>query len=316
MSIPEFLVPPALRLARADRVFATVPGARRHVAERALRPSRYGPPRTLRRDVAVEVTEHEGWAVYTLRPIETPARGAVVYCHGGGWVNEIVLQHWQLAAQIAAEAGTTVIVPIYPLIPFGTAQEANRVVVDLAVRAREEHGAVCLAGDSAGGQIALSVAVTLRDDHAVTVARTVLIAPALDLSLSHPQIPLVLPHDPWLGVEGTRHLIELWRADLPLEDPRVSPLAADLAGLGPLTIFVGTRDILWPDARLLRDRARAAGVEVELHERPGLVHVYPLLPTRSGRDARGSIVRRIRRALRGAPGDQGSPDGGGSAPRT
>lgn len=65
-------------------------------------------------------------------------------------------------------------------------------------------------------------------------------------------------------------------------------------------MYIGTRDILWPDTRLLRDRARAAGVAVELQEEEGLVHVYPLLPTRSGRAARERIVATVRAALNGA----------------
>ena len=66
----------------------------------------------------------------------------------------------------------------------------------------------------------------------------------------------------------------------------VSPLFGNLAGLGPLTVFSGTRDITSPDTRLLVSRARAAGVQVDHHEEAGLVHVHPLLPVPEGRRAR------------------------------
>lgn len=300
MVVPERLLPPLLRLARSNRPYRTVAGAQRRIAERALRPKAFGPPRTLRRDVTLGVHERNGWPVYTLRPARGTAVGCVVYAHGGGWVNEIVVQHWRLTAQIAAQARTTVIVPIYPLVPFGTAAMANDGFVDLALQARDEHDTLCLAGDSAGGQIALSTALTLLHEHDVTAAATTLIAPALDLSISNPIIPDVLPTDPWLGVHGTRHLVDHWRADLPLDDPRVSPIAGDLRGLGPLTVYIGTRDILWPDARLLRERALAAGVRVDLHEEPGLVHVYPLTPTRSGLTAREHLIATLRAATAGA----------------
>lgn len=300
MAVPEGLVAPLLRLTRANRTFSTRAGAQRQIDQRAVRPKAFGPPRLLRRDVNVAVTHRDGWPVYTVTPTRVRPAGCLVYAHGGGWVNEIAPQHWQLAAQIAAEAGTTVIVPIYPLVPFGTAAKVNAGFVELATQARAEHGVLCLAGDSAGGQIALSTALSLHDQHGVTAATTILISPALDLSISNPAVPAVLPSDPWLGLEGTRHLIDAWRADLPLHDPRVSPLAGDLTGLGPLSVYIGTRDILWPDTRLLRDRARAAGVAVELQEEEGLVHVYPLLPTRSGRAARERIVATVRAALNGA----------------
>lgn len=93
---------------------------------------------------------------------------------------------------------------------------------------------------------------------------------ALDLAMRNPEMDAVQPHDPWLAKPGTRVFIESWRGDLPLLDPRVSPIEGDLTGLGPLVIFSGTRDILNPDARLLAERARAAGVDVEYHEEAGL----------------------------------------------
>lgn len=167
-------------------------------------------------------------------------------------------------------------------------------IVKLAAETVSPGHTVCLAGDSAGGQIALSVALLLRDDCGVVVPRTVLISPVLDISLTNPLIAAVEPTDPWLGREALLVFAERWRADLSLTDPRVSPLAADLSGLGPLTVLTGTRDILNPDARLLAQKATAAGVTIDYHEHPGLVHVYPLTPTPEGRAARATIVERLR----------------------
>ncbi len=238
-----------------------------------------------------------GWPVYELRPQSGDARGALVYLHGGGWVNEIAVQHWWLAAQIAAEARTTVVLPIYPLVPFGTAEPVVSAVAELVLAATHAYGPTSLAGDSAGGQIALSAAVLLRDEQRLTLPRTVLIAPALDLSLTNPEIDRVQPSDPWLSREGTRVFVEYWRGDLPVTDPRVSPLGADLHGLGPVTLFSGTRDILHPDARLFVGLAHAARLDLDYHEGPGLVHVYPLTPTPEGRVARRLIVAAVRAAV-------------------
>jgi len=124
----------------------------------------------------------------------------------------------------------------------------------------------------------------------------VLISPALDLSLTNPEIDLVQPSDPWLGREGTRVFIEHWRGTLAITDPSVSPLAADLTGLGPLTVFSGTRDILHPDIRLLIGKARTACIDVDFHEEQGLVHVYPLTPTPEGRAARALLIQRLQAA--------------------
>jgi acetyl esterase/lipase len=298
VTLPGAIVAPALRLARANRIFVSADEARRHVRTRELRPTSYAPPGRLHPDVRVDVVHRDGWPVYTVAPrVGTPV-GSLVYLHGGGWVNEIVIQHWNLAAQIAAEANTTVTVPIYPLVPFGTAAEVASFVVDLVRENIERYGSTSIGGDSAGGQISLSVALALRDGHGITLPQTVLISPALDLSWSNPEIPTVQPSDPWLATPGGKVFAEFWRGDRELLDPVVSPLFGDLAGLGPITLFSGTRDVLNPDARLLVEKARAAGVQLEYLEGGGQVHVFPLLPTTVGRDMRALIVSRIRNAHR------------------
>src|SRR5690625_2182243 len=232
--IPEMLVPLCIRASRRNRPYATEAGARRHLEQRKLHPEPFGPPRTMGGDVVVDMTRRNGWPVYTIAPSGMRPSGAVVYAHGGGWVNEIVRQHWQLIGQIAVEARTTVVVPIYPLIPFGTAEDVVGEFVDIVRESRDEYGDVRLAGDSAGGQIALSTALELRDRHGIVLNRTVLIAPAVDLTWSNPLIPEVQPDDPWLAVPGARYFSETWRAELPVDDQRVSPSFGGFVGLGPV----------------------------------------------------------------------------------
>lgn len=291
-------LPALLRLTGRTRAYVSAEAARAHIEHRALHRQLFGPPPRMRRDVVLAFEHGLGWPTYTLTPKRRKAGGApertVIYLHGGGWVNEIASQHWRLAVQIAAEAYAEVIVPIYPLIPYATAADVVPAIAETVAQTMTRGQRVCLAGDSAGGQIALSAALLLRDEHRVAVAQTVLISPAVDLSLANPLIGSV--DDPWLRREALHVFAERWRGDLAVDDQRVSPLAADLGGLGPLTIFSGTRDILNPDVRLLVEKATAAGVDVDYHERPDLLHVYPLTPTPEGRQARAVIVERLGRA--------------------
>lgn len=293
-----------LKLARAKRVWSDPAAAERHLHNLATRPGRFAPPRLLRSDVAVEADRRGGWPIYTLRPANRDPRGAMVYAHGGGWVHEISGLHWRFLAQVAAEAGIEVVVPIYPLAPFGTAGEVVPVVADLVEEARQRHGSVIVGGDSAGGQIALSAALLLRDQARPAPDLTLLIAPALDSSLTNPDITAVELVDPWLGVEGTRVFVEAWRGDLPVNDPMVSPLEGDMTGLGPVTVYCGTVDIVDPDVRLLVAKLQAAGVRVYHHEGHELIHAYPLLPIREGAQARLAIVREIAEAVRRASADR------------
>jgi acetyl esterase/lipase len=299
--VPSFisqLLPIYARLRRVNRNFVDPAAARRRVEERRATPATASVPASVERRFAVKLDTSRGWPVYQVEPRDGGAQGAVIYLHGGAWVNEIAPQHWQLIAQIAEGAATRVIVPLYPLVPHGTAAQVVDAVTTIAENAQKDFGTVVLAGDSAGGQIALSAAQVLRDRRGVVLPATILIAPGLDLSMSNPGILAVQPHDPWLAMPGMQIFIDEWRADLAVDDPRVSPLFGDLSGLGPLTIYTGTRDILNPDAHLLAERARAVGVTVEFHEQEGLLHVYPLLPTSEGRFARRQIVATVKAALR------------------
>jgi acetyl esterase/lipase len=297
MILPDRLVVALLQAGKANAAFITEAGGRSLLRKRTFRPARFGPPRRLRADVSISAARNEaGWPVYTVTPRSAPPRGNVVYVHGGGWVNEISLQHWQLAAQIAAEASTNVQVIIYPLVPFGTAQAVVDGVTDMLLDSIGKHGPTVIAGDSAGGQIALSAVLQLRDRHGLTLPRTIAISPALDLSMKNPDIAIVQPIDPWLGTKGTQVFIDLWKDSLDVNDPIVSPLSGNLEGLGPITLFTGTRDILNPDARLYAEKAAKAGVDVECLELEGHIHVYPLLPTVIGKEARKTIVERVRQA--------------------
>lgn len=304
---PESLVELFLRATGANRSYLSAARAESMVRDRLRHPATFGVPRGLRRDIRIVVSRRHGWPVYRLTPSDareggglggSVVSGSVVYAHGGGWISEVATQHWQLAAQLAAECRTTVDLPIYPLIPSGSAAEVVATVVQLVLENRAELGGTVLAGDSAGGQIALSAALALRDQFGVTLPQTVLISPALDLTFHNPRIPAVQPSDPWLGVPGSRVFAGHWRGALDLRDPTVSPLFGDLAGLGPITLFTGTRDILNPDAELLRDKAAAAGVPFDFHEGGGQLHVYPLLPTRVGETARAEIVATVGSAVR------------------
>ncbi|OBI90676.1 alpha/beta hydrolase fold domain-containing protein [Mycobacterium sp. 1245805.9] len=285
-------LPAVIALTRA-RAYRSAQTAREHIDRRAAHPQFYGPPPGLRKDVNLHLDRESVWPIYTLtaQSLREPQR-TVVYLHGGAWVNEIASQHWRLAVQIAADALVRVVVPIYPLVPFATAAEVVPRLAELVSEKATPDHSVCLAGDSAGGQLALSAALLLRDEHRLVLPETVLISPVLDVSLTNPLIDAV--DDPWLTRVGLLEFARRWCGDVPVTDPMVSPLNADLSGLGPLTVFSGTRDILNPDARLLAEKAAAAGVRIDYHEQPGLVHVYPLTPTPEGRAARALIVEQLR----------------------
>lgn len=119
--------------------------------------------------------------------------------------------------------------------------------------------------------------------------------PWLDISGTDPALAVIAPHDPWLAVTGPHAAGEIYRGELSESDPMVSPIHGDLAGLGPVTMFSGTRDILNADVRRLARLAGPAGLTVKYHEQPEMIHVYALLPFPEAKTARATIRAAITR---------------------
>jgi acetyl esterase/lipase len=197
------------------------------------------PPAFVTMGLDVQVTEYDGWQVYTLTPA-SPSGEQVVALHGGAYVGQVNFLQWITYANMARETGATVVVPLYPLAPEGTAGTVVPTVADFISEQIAEHGAenVSVLGDSAGGQIALS-AVQLMVQRGETVpGHMVLISPVLDNTFTNPNIGLV--DDPLIDVAQGRDHAQLWAGGLPLTDPLVSPLYGSLDGLPPIAVYSGS----------------------------------------------------------------------------
>lgn len=279
-----------LRLAYKPRM-ATVERARKRIAE-PKGPS--DPPASLRKRHEVSSRQVEGFACHTVAPRGGPAERAAVYLHGGAYIGEVAPQHWALISRLA-DAGVRVEVPSYGLAPQHTYREAYPFLTEVYRQLLPEvdPSATTVAGDSAGGGLALGFAQTLEGAGLPQPRRLVLISPWLDLTMSHPDLPAVETRDPWLSSRGLHEAARVWAGGDDPTDPRLSPGNGPLAGLAPIDLYVGTREICLPDALQMRDRAAAEGAELRLTVCEGAVHVYPLLPAPEGRAAARTIVQAI-----------------------
>jgi monoterpene epsilon-lactone hydrolase len=277
------------------RRLATAERTRRHIAKRSVRPVAFAPPRGLDRRAIVSLRYEHGWPVYDLAPRRAKPVRHVLYLHGGAYTNEIVRTHWSWLGRLVKEAPCRCLVPIYPLGARLGAAETVSSATELARELVEEAGAerVVLMGDSAGGGMSLAVAQTLRDQGA-TAGRIVLISPWLDVATNLPEQQAIAPRDAMLAIPGLVEAGREYAGNLPLDDPHVSPIHGDMRNLPPITVFIGTDDLLNPDSHRLRDACADAGVAVEFIEAPRMPHVYPLLPTPEGRAARRHIVDLLR----------------------
>lgn len=291
LSLLARLMPLVMTLRGAKRRYASAELTLARVKRDRAKPKPFAPPASLSRKARVERREVQGWPVYAVSPPTGGTPHRVLYLHGGANVYEIVSQHWGLVAELAVAASARIDVAIYPLAPQGTAADCVEVCADLVEAMIVEVGApnVTIMGDSAGGGMSLATAMVLRDRGAAPV-KVALISPVLDLSITDSAVIELAKTDPWLDVPGARAASELYRGDLPFTDPRVSAIHGSLEGLGRITVFTGTNDMLHADALRLRALAAAAGHPLEWHQGDRMIHDYPLLPIAEAKPARRALA--------------------------
>jgi acetyl esterase/lipase len=222
---------------------------------------------------------------------------AVLYLHGGGYVMGSVATHRSLVGRIASASGVRCLALDYRLAPehpFPAAIEDACAAYRGLLAQGIAPSAIAIAGDSAGGGLALGCLVALRDADDPLPAATGCLSPLADLELSGGSAAADID-DPMVDRAGTRMMAAAYLQGADPRDPRASPLHADFAGLPPLLIEVGTREILLDDAIRVARSARDAGVDVTLERGEGLTHVWQLHPHLP--ESRES-VQRIARFLR------------------
>lgn len=274
---------------------ASAEAVRAHVEKLALAPASHEPT-GLGRGVEATLTKMGGWPVYYTAP-SSGHEGCnyVMFLHGGGYINEIVPAHWRFVGQMTRNAGVVCVVPIYPLAPRATAKDVVPGTAELLRMLLEDAGSakVTVVGNSAGAGLAVAACQWLRDHGHRQPSRLILISPAADASISRPDQVEIAARDPIQDIPGIIEVGRLYAGELDIGHPFVSPLNGAFRSLAPMTIFSGTRDLLFPDSVDLAERARAAGVPVELHLLRDQPHNYALMPTPEGRQARSLILRAV-----------------------
>ena len=215
---------------------------------------------------------------------------AIVYLHGGGYVMGSLNTHRGHCARVSRAARARVLNVEYrlgPEHPHPAAVEDAVAAVRFVRASAVAPGRTALAGDSAGGGLTLATLVALREAGDPAPAAGLCISPWTDLALSGGTIETKAAEDPMVRAADLRLMAEAYLAGRDPRTPLASPLYADLAGLPPLLLQVGSAEILLDDAVRVAERARKAGVEVALRVWPDMIHVWhafaDLLP--EGREA-------------------------------
>jgi len=204
----------------------------------------------------------------------------IFHIHGGAFYLGSMKTHRAFMSQIAARTQMQVLHVDYPLAPEAPYPAALDAVfnvymqlLDQGVQAKD----IILSGDSCGANLALVLALKIQKLELPQPSGLILLSPFVDLTLTSESLRYNQVHDALLSIETLESGIQYYvPSSIEHGNPEVSPYFADLTGLPPMHIQVGSKEILLDDAQRLRDKALAAGVEVEFKLYTGMWHNFQM----------------------------------------
>jgi len=214
----------------------------------------------------------------------------ILYLHGGGYAVGSPASHRHLAAALSEAAGARVLSVDYrraPEHPFPAAVQDAVAAYRWLLKQGTVPERLAIAGDSAGGGLTVAALLALREEGEPLPAAGLCISPWVDLTCSAGSYESKAADDPLVGAQDVQWYAAQYLGGQDPRTPLASPLFADLAGLPPLLIQVGSEEVLLDDATGLDAAARGAGVASTLEVWDGMIHVWHLFHPmlQAGRDA-------------------------------
>lgn len=202
------------------------------------------------------------------------------YCPGGAFVSGPNLLSWDSLAKLAKNTGITAWMLDYPKGPESKMVETTKNIDAVYAKALETYPAsnIILMGDSAGGNLILTLTQRLIEKKLPLPKRLIAISPAFDASLTNPEIDAVDPLDCMLSKKGVSSAKKMCQGNLEMKDPMMSPLYGSFKGFPPVDLFMSEYDVLYPDQKLGREKMKAEGVDLNIIFGEKMPHIWPLLP--------------------------------------
>lgn len=223
--------------------------------------------------------------------LEGKSKDIILYIPGGAFVSNPHLLQWNFIFDIQNNTACNMIVPIYPKAPSNTYKQTYKKLIALYESILDKKpNNISFMGDSAGGNIALSLAIQLKEKNLKQPKNIVLFSPCLDLTLSDPAIKDFEKLDPMLAPDGLLTMYQAWAGKTKLTNKILSPINANLKGLGKISLFIGTHEILLPEARRFYEKTKKQNIQINYFEKEGLNHVYPAHPIPEAKQAIKQIV--------------------------
>lgn len=231
------------------------------------------------KEVEIRTLRLAGLRAEEIKP-QTESTQLIFHIHGGAFFLGSLKTHRAFLTQIAARTQMQVLHVDYPLSPEHQHPEAIDALFDIYTTLLDQgvqSKDIILSGDSCGANLALALALRIQQEKLPQVSGLILLSPFLDLTLTSESLRYNAQHDALLSIETLETGIDYYvPKNMDKSDPTISPLFADLTGLPPILVQVGSKEILLDDAQRFKERAEQANVEVHFKIYTGMWHNFQM----------------------------------------
>lgn len=232
-----------------------------------------------------------GFQAALISPRLHPRRGVILHLHGGGYCAGGLAYSMSFGGELAVATRLRVMCAAYRLAPenpfpaaIDDAYAAYSYMLSIGLRPED----IILCGESAGGGLALCLALKLKQLGEKMPAGIIAISPWTDLTLSGRSIAANAENDPSLSLPMIEYYAGAY-AGGDTKNPLVSPLLGDLAGLPPCMMFAGSHELILSDTLRMDEALKSAGVDVTTHIEPEMWHSYVLYGVEESKTAMTAI---------------------------
>lgn len=252
-------------------------------------------PKFMLMDMIVESYKVENFQVIATSNPSQPFEREIIYYHGGAYARGIKPHHFYLIKSLAKSLNARVTMLDYPLAPKHKADETLEVCYKLYKQISQEadERQLVLMGDSAGGGLALAIAMMVRNHNVDSMNhqanhsekqpirmpdKIVLYSPWLDIGITHEEVDLYQERDAILNKEALIEIAKAYAGGMNLNDFRVSPIFGDLSQLGEIGVFYGTHELFYPRCRDFCRMDQIDGTIITGFEYEAMPHVWIIIP--------------------------------------
>lgn len=210
----------------------------------------------------------------------------LIYIHGGSFIEHANRFQIEFARLIAKKTNSTLIVPIYELLPSGSCEKLINlldVLYEEILTLKPEK--INFLGDSAGGGTVLAYSMILRDKNVRNADNIIMLSPWVDLGMTNPLLIEDEKKDTMNGLEGTKYAGSLWARNMEITDPKVSPIHGDFSNLGKLTLIFGGKELLTSECIRFHNLLNKEKVEHNFIMYKNEGHDFAAFPTKEGKKA-------------------------------